>query len=139
MAADRDDVGSQFAQRCREDAGGLHAIDHEPDIALAADLAERGQIDAVAVAVSYVRARDNARACVHFRNECVERKPAVAVLGVADLDAFGFPVFPHPDVGDMLEVGEHDVVAGFEIEAVSGDIEPFGRVLGECDFGGLCA
>jgi hypothetical protein len=52
-----------------------------------------GQIDAVTVAVSYVCARDNARARVHFRNERVERKPAVAVLGVADLDAFGFPVF----------------------------------------------
>ena len=43
-------------------------------------------------------------------------------LRVPDLDALLFPVLPDPDVGHVLHVGEHDVVARFQIERVRGDV-----------------
>jgi hypothetical protein len=39
----------------------------------------------------------------------------------------------------MLHVGQHDVVAGLQLERVGGEVEAVGRVLRECDLGGLGA
>ena len=61
------------------------------------------------------------------------------MFGKPDFDPFGLPVAPHPDIVHVLHVGQHDVVAGFQVEGVRRDVEPFGGVFHECELARLRA
>jgi len=124
-----------------EDAEGLDGIDAEENVVFGAELADAGEVVALAAGEFDVREGHETRARLGGGGENFFDGDVPGVFGAGlflDHDKFNPPAagdfHPGVDVGGVFDIGGDDAVAVLPVDAIGDDADSFAGVFDEGDF-----